>query len=287
VIQNQTKSPSRAIASRGFTLIELLVVIAIIAILAALLLPALSAAKRKAKLAQCQSNFHQIYIGCYIYATSYDDYFPPDTTHLGAAAFNLINGEHYTYFFLSPSGPLDGAAHANTTVHQGNQADVFDNLGYLYETKGIGDGKALWCPSFPISAPLSFENYANPWLTSGADGRIRDTMLYNPRIMSATNGNYLRAFQKTGSIFTQSGIGGNPLFGTDYLGNGNAAFSPNTFAHYASQGFNCVFKDGSVQFVQSAEAFRFISEGHLDPPAETTASASQYNQMFNWLENGD
>ena len=73
---------------RAFTLIELLVVIAIIGILAAMLMPALSKAKDRARTVGCVNNLKQISVAVMLYAGDCGDYLPPAADQLADASTN-------------------------------------------------------------------------------------------------------------------------------------------------------------------------------------------------------
>jgi prepilin-type N-terminal cleavage/methylation domain-containing protein len=78
---------------RGFTLIELLVVIAIIAILAAMLLPALSSAKKHGQIAKAKMDITQMTAAIHSYEADYSK-FPASTN---AMAQSVSSGGDFTY----------------------------------------------------------------------------------------------------------------------------------------------------------------------------------------------
>jgi prepilin-type N-terminal cleavage/methylation domain-containing protein/prepilin-type processing-associated H-X9-DG protein len=151
----------------GFTLVELLCVIGIIALLAALLLPALSKGKDRAKLAVCQNNLSQIGIAFHSFAHDHNSKFPMETPLAEGGTKELmqngylVNGEFYYAYrnFLVLADPLQTP-------------------------------RMLVCPTDTREAATNFTSFKNDYLSyfvgGGADYNQPDTVLAGDRNLAGS-----------------------------------------------------------------------------------------------------
>ena len=93
----------------AFTLTELLVVIAVVGILMALLLPALSSAKRKAQQVRCLNNIRQVVLTSFLYVQDNDQYptfINPKVPLSGISWVSRFTDANTSTLLFCPAAPL-------------------------------------------------------------------------------------------------------------------------------------------------------------------------------------